>query len=292
MTREFAFVITALCLIAVVLSGILLFRRKKQEPVSGDLFVSLARGLSTIENLSRDIESIRNLFLVPRLRGGIGEVMLEELLKNWLPRTGYALQYSFSNGSRADAVIRTGEYLVAVDSKFPLESLKSFMEDPQAETLPAEVRRTFQKQIGDIASRYIRPEDGTLPFALMYIPSERVYYQVFAFGDSEDASKSGAQNTGLWAEALRRGVIPVSPGTLFLYLSTVAYGLRGFTLKENEKELLSIVLKLSEEVGSCIKAYQTAANHARNLARSMEDLAPRLSGLELIAERLKNIKPS
>ncbi len=274
------FVTAGVCLLAVIVSGILLLLRKRKQSVPQDLYLSLAQGLSKIEDLARSVDGIRELFLVPRLRGGIGETILEELLKNWLPAKGFQMQYPFANGARADAVIKTGGYIIAVDSKFPLESLKSFLTsaDPAA-PLPSEVRRVFQKHIDDIASKYIRPEEGTLPFALMYIPSERVYYQVFVMGDS-----------GLWAEALKRGIVPVSPGTLFLYLSTVAYGLRGFSLAENEKELLSTILKLSEELSACLRAYQTAMTHTRNLSRAMEDLSPRLSRLELIADRLKNVK--
>jgi DNA recombination protein RmuC len=117
-----AFFIAGICLLAVIVSGILLLLRKRKQSVPQDIFLSVAQGLSKIEDLARSVEGIRELFLVPRLRGGIGETILEELLKNWLPARGFQTQYPFANGARADAVIKTGGYIIAVDSKFPLKA--------------------------------------------------------------------------------------------------------------------------------------------------------------------------
>ena len=214
----------ALAISIVVLVTVILHRRK----VSGsapEMLELVGKRLEQLEGLSRDVGALSKIFLVPHARGGIGETLLNELLRNWLPEKAYELQYTFGNGARVDAVIRLGEYLVPVDAKFPLESVRRSMENADGSVVTAEVKRTFQRHIEDIRSKYIRPEDGTLQFALMYIPSERVYYHSFVETDS-----------GLLEEAIRSGVVPVSPGGLFLYLQTVAFGLKGLGFSRQQKE--------------------------------------------------------
>ena len=202
--------------------------------------------LAQIEHVRGEIRELSELFLVPRTRGAVGETLLAELLRAWLPPKSYELQYSFSTGSRVDAVIRLGERLVPVDSKFPLEAYRRAREaresgeteasSAQSERLPADLRRAIQKHVEAIQSRYLLPDEGTMPFALMYIPSEPVYIDLFASRTSE-----------LLQLALERNVVPTSPSTLFLYLQTVAYGLRGLSIpREAERRFARPRLVLEE----------------------------------------------
>jgi DNA recombination protein RmuC len=262
--------VVAIALAAVSLIALFASRRRRSTDTIGPVLEATGR-------LEDQLRSISQLFLVPRTRGAVGETILAELLASWLPRRSFELQHGFRNGNRVDAVVKLGRKLVPVDSKFPVEAAARFFEsNPSPETpLPGEVRRTFLKHITDIADRYIVPDEGTMAFALMYIPAERVYYSIFVERPDE-----------LLSEALRRNVVPVSPATLFVYLQTVAYGLRGLALPENVQSLIGELSRLRTDLTAFRKTFDTAGTHLRNLSRTFDDAGGRLARVELLADRL------
>jgi DNA recombination protein RmuC len=237
--------------------------------------------LAQIEHVRGEIRELSELFLVPRTRGAVGETLLAELLRSWLPQKSYELQYSFSTGSRVDAVIRLGERLVPVDSKFPLEAWARAREAGGGETgapgtrLPGELRRAIGKHIEAISSRYLLPNEGTMPFALMYIPSEPVYIDLFASSSSE-----------LMQVALEHNVVPTSPSTLFLYLQTVAYGLRGLSIPREAERILQNLKRLDASLGAFAKELGVAGTHLRNLTRAFDDAKRTFAEVELARDRL------
>jgi DNA recombination protein RmuC len=248
----------------------------------------LAARLEELNRISSRIDDLHAMFTLPHVRGGVGETLLEELLRNWLPEQAYSLQHSFSNGSRADAVVRMGRYLVAIDAKFPLQSVQQALGESRDEnqqssrdaggepsqSLPASVRRTFRGHARDIAEKYIRPEEGTLQFAIMYIPSERLYYRCFV----EDAR--------LAEEVLSHHVVPTGPSALFIYLQTVAYGLRGFAMPDQARELNAALHELRKENEALAGDLSTAAGHLKNLTGAMDAVDRRERKLERILDRL------
>jgi len=255
--------------LALAVVALLLSRGRKRDPMTA---VMEATG-----RLEAQLRSISELFIVPRTRGAVGETVLAELLGSWLPRKSYELQYGFRTGARVDAIVRLGSRLVPIDSKFPLEAASRFFaSNPTKETpLPGDVRKAFLKHITDIAERYIRPDEDTMAFALMYIPAERVYYSIFVERPDE-----------LLAEALRRNVVPVSPGTLFVYLQTVAYGLRGLALPENIQSLVDQLDRLRSELAALRKTFDVANSHLRNLSKTFDDAGNRLGRIELLTDQI------
>jgi len=255
--------------LALAVVALLLSRGRKRDPMTA---VMEATG-----RLEAQLRSISELFIVPRTRGAVGETVLAELLGSWLPRKSYELQYGFRTGARVDAIVRLGSRLVPIDSKFPLEAASRFFaSNPTKETpLPGDVRKAFLKHITDIAERYIRPDEDTMAFALMYIPAERVYYSIFVERPDE-----------LLAEALRRNVVPVSPGTLFVYLQTVAYGLRGLALPENIQSLVDQLDRLRSDLAAFRKTFDVANSHLRNLSKTFDDAGNRLGRIELLTDQI------
>ncbi len=259
--------------------------------------------LEELGRISTRLEELHSMFTLPYVRGGVGETLLEELLRNWLPGEAFELQHTFRDGGRADAVVKMGRYRVAIDAKFPLQSVQQALEVPdEAEedtdaprasegrnetsrsgggsnragrAVPPAVRRTFLKHAGDISEKYIRPEEGTLQFAIMYVPSERVYYRCFV----EDAALAG--------ELLRLHVVPTGPSALFLYLQTVAYGLRGFAMPERAQELNATLYELRKASGGLAKDLNTAAGHLKNLTGSLDAVERRERSLQRIIDRLE-----
>jgi len=231
---------------------------------SGDLAATLTKigeELGRLEHLASDVEHLRSVFLTPRRRGIVGELMLEQLLSDWLPRSAYSLQHSFRDGARVDAVVRLGEYLVAVDAKFPLESLGESGASGDPGKLRAAATKALRPQIESIAQKYIRTDEGTLPFALMYLPSEHLYYEVFV-----------AEDGPLWRFALEHGVVPVGPNALLLYLQTVAYGLRGFAFSEQGLTLSAALSRLSKDVGALGREFKLAERHFQNFENSFRSV--------------------
>ena len=161
-------------------------------------------------DVGRDIAGLEQLLKSPKVRGGVGEILLENLLSQMLPREQFGLQHLFGTGDRVDAVIRIGERLVPVDAKFPLENFQRILEEGD-EDRRASLRRAFlrdvKNRVDEIAKKYILPDEGTFDFALMYIPAENIYYEIIVKDDGEDDPPA--------AYALGRRVIPVSPNTLY-----------------------------------------------------------------------------
>ncbi|HDQ15027.1 MAG TPA: DNA recombination protein RmuC [Sediminispirochaeta sp.] len=235
--------------------------------------------LKELENISRQLDELRSLFILPRSRGDLGESLLETLLRNWLPDKSYSLQYGFRDGSRADAVIHLGRYKVAVDAKFPLQSVKEALIPPQSEeppeALPPQVKRVFLKYARDIAAKYIHPEEGTLQFALMYVPSESLYYRCFV------------QDSELSALLLQEKVIPASPATLFLYLQTVAYGLRGFAFSEKAEEVVRRLAEIQSELSKFDRHLNTAGTHLKNLNLSFDNLSTQSRSISSLLQHIE-----
>jgi DNA recombination protein RmuC len=269
-----------LLLFVIILLSLLLFSKRSPRMDFGKSLERITSRLDQIDRISAQIGGISEIFLIPRARGGLGETLLEELLSNWLPKAAYQLQYNFRDGTRADAVISLGKTIVAVDAKFPLESIKRDLgveEERKEGKVSGETRRAFRKHARDISSKYIRPEEGTMHFALMYIPSEKIYYHIFVTDD-----------TGMLEESLRQGVVPVSPGNMFLYLQTVAYGLRGFQLSEGHRELTSLIHQLKKDYTELFRSLETTGSHARNLSRSLEDVRKKANRIGMLAEKFES----
>ncbi len=255
------YILLAAVVLLILVVAILL--AKIRRPRSEESPTSLA-------DIQQELQKLSSLFTIPHIRGGIGEILLEELLSTWLSESMYKTQYSFRDGARADAVIFLGDFCVAVDAKFPLESVRSQIESGETKNvLSAEAKKSLRKHMEAISTKYIRPEEGTLQFALMYIPSEKIYYHFFV---------DPKQN--LYEEALRFGIVPVSPSNMFLYIQTVAYGLKGFSLTKGQKNQAKIIYQIQKDLSEFIKIHTILGTHVKNLVKSYEEGIRKLTKLE------------
>jgi DNA recombination protein RmuC len=232
-----------------------------------------------LESVGRSVADVQELLKVPKLRGTIGEVWLEELLRQIFPGTLYETQYAFRSGERVDAVLRIGTRLVPIDSKFPLEACQRMLAGgDEADRERRAFRRTLKQRIDEVATKYIRPEEGTYDFAMMYIPAENVYYEAVVRGEEleDDASIVGY--------ALDRKVILVSPNTFYAYLAAVVHGLRGLEVDRRAREITDALGGIRQQLGRFGRAFDVLGRHlehaGKQYAESRRELARVEGGLE------------
>jgi DNA recombination protein RmuC len=236
-----------------------------------------------IQAMVKDVSTLQDILRPPKLRGGMGEVLLENLLREILPAEYYGLQHRFRTGHIVDAVIRMKEGMVGVDAKFPLENFRRMLEaksDEEKKAARKEFVRNVKKHIDDIHGKYILTEEGTFPFALMYIPAENVYYETIIKGDEEDAEKA------LYAYATAQQVMPVSPNSFYAYLLTLAQGFRGMRIEERAKDILGHLNKLKQELDKFTEDFRKVGMHVTNAQTRFQEAEKRLTRFE---EKLINV---
>ena len=221
-----------------------------------------------IFEVGKDIASLQDILRAPKLRGGLGELFLGDLLAQILPADHFTLQYTFRSGETVDAVIRLKAGLVPVDAKFPLENFRRLLhvttEDERVAT-----RRVFvkdvQTHIDAIAKKYIRPDENTFDFALMYIPAENVYYEVIIKDDDFGGESK------LFNYALTRRVIPVSPNSFYAYLQTILLGLRGLRVEESARQIMGNLSRLQKDFETFGESFQLIGRQLRAAQNNFDD---------------------
>ena len=222
-----------------------------------------------LETMGETVTEVQQLLQVPKLRGTIGEVWLEELLQQILPASHYQMQYQFQSGARVDAVLKLGQRLVPVDAKFPLEACQRMLRSTgaEAERERRAFTRSLKDRIDEIADNYVRPDEGTYEFALMYIPAESVYYEAVLRGEDPSDGKS------ILGHAMARRVIPVSPHTFYAYLLVILHGLKGMRVEERAQEIQAELAALGQQFAGFWTAFETLGAHLANAQKKHEEAA-------------------
>jgi DNA recombination protein RmuC len=209
--------------------------------------------------LGTDVRRLENILSSPKLRGQMGEWSLENLLAQILPKDSYKLQYTFKDGQKADALVQLADFSVSIDAKFPLPAFEKIIAAGTDEE-KAKLRRQFLKDvtahIDKIADNYIRPAEGTLDFALMYIPAENIYYETIV--------KYAGETQDILQYSLDKKVIPVSPNLLYAYLMTVVMGLHGLQIEKQAAEIRQNLKRLNASFADFINNWDVLGKHIRN----------------------------
>jgi DNA recombination protein RmuC len=206
-----------------------------------------------------EVRRLQDILSSPKLRGQMGERSLENLLASILPKDRYKLQYAFRDGKTVDALIELADFSVPVDAKFPLPGFEKVVQTQQ-EDEKIRLRRRFIKDVNShidkIAADYIRPAEGTLDFAIMYIPAENVYYETIV--------KYLGENQDILQYCFEKKVIPVSPNLLYAYLMTVAMGLHGLQIEKQAAEIRRNLKKLNSSFADFSGTWDILGKHLRN----------------------------
>jgi DNA recombination protein RmuC len=219
----------------------------------------LRQKLGTVDQIGPDIRRLAETLASPKLRGNFGEEMLERMLEQVLPRSSFQVQYKFKNGETVDAIVRFGENILPIDSKFSMENFRLHKE-AQDEKLSADYRKLFfkdvKKRIDEIHKKYVLPQEGTFDFALMYVPSAGVYQEIIVDSDVIEYARGKA-------------VIPVGPNDLFIYLRNIIVSLRGQQVNEVAKEILAMINGIRQESDKFGKNLDVLATHVKNVNNTM-----------------------
>jgi len=236
-----------------------------------------------IQDIGKDISSLQNLLKAPKLRGNLGEYLLEELLKQILPGANYETKYNFKNGTQVDAIIKLGGNIVPVDSKFPLESFQRLIDTDNEEskkTYKKEFITSVKKRIDEISSKYINPAEGTFDFAMMYIPAENVFYETI-INDSLTNKDYELLNY-----AMEKYVIPVSPNSFYAYLMALVFGLNGLKIEQEAKNIRGELSQLQLKFGKFYEEFSVVGKHLNNAVGKYNETT---KGAEKLNEQISRI---
>lgn len=235
----------------------------------------------SLAEASKSITSLERALTAPKARGEFGETNLESLLQEVFAAHQYRTQYAFKSGDVADAILFFPQGNVVIDSKFPsVDNFRRIVDaptDPERKAARRDFLKDMKKRVDEIATKYIRPEEGTLPIALMYIPAENVYYEAIIRDDD---------GNDLRAYCVQQHVMPVSPNSLYAYLHTIMVGLNGMRISERAESVLREIQSLKVELGKFADDYETVGKHLRNANAKFDDSEKRLDKVEDRLDRL------
>jgi len=292
-----------LIIVLIILLGMLVFKKEKTSPElleylkttnqrlerQGESFnqrldnaakviSGVQRNIGEFSEIGRGMKDLQQFLASPKLRGNIGEQVLKELLKQFLPQESFNLQYTFKSGEKVDAAIKTSAGIIPVDSKFPMENFRKMQEDKAyTKTFESDVK----KHIDDISRKYILTDEGTLDYALMYIPSEAVYYEI-------------VNNQTLFDYAQSKRILPVSPTTFYAYIKAILMSFEGQKIEKQAQEILSSLRaikkdygKVEENLGTLQKHLVNATNMMGNVFTSFTNLGQKITSTQNLDEGVK-----
>lgn len=247
---------------------------------AGRVIAQLTKELGGISQVGPDIRRLTETLASPKLRGNFGEEMLENMLSQALPKPGFDIQYKFKNGEIVDAVVRVGDRLLPIDSKFSMENFRLYKE-AKTEEAAAGLKKAFlkdvKKRVDEIHKKYILPQEDTFDFALMYIPSEGVFSEVL-----DDASTL--------AYARDKKVYCVSPNTLYHHLQIILLSLRGQKINEAAQAILAMISGIKQESDKFGQSLSVLGGHIKNAGNTMGAVANDFSKLKTSITNASSLK--
>jgi len=242
------------------------------------------RNIGEMSEIGRGMKDIQEFLRSPKLRGNIGEQVLRELLAQMLPKKSFFLQHSFKSGVTVDAAIKTSAGIIPVDSKFPMENFRkmtSSKDEKEKKVFEKAFVKDVKKHINDISSKYILTEEGTIDYALMYLPSETVYYEI-------------VNNTELFDYGSKKRVLPVSPTTFYAYLKAILMSFEGQKIEQRAQQILAAIRaihkdygKVEENLSVLSRHLQNAYNQMTNVTSGFTQLGQKLSSTQSLGEGVK-----
>lgn len=246
--------------------------------------VQIREDLKQIQEKVKEVSSFQEIFKAPKLRGQWGEASLEHVLSEHFPQELYQRQYLFSSGDQVDAILKLpNEKILSIDSKFSSENFERMIH-AESESEKASFKQQFLKdvklRIDEIASKYILPQEGTVDFALMYIPAEAIYYEIMFHLREGDLAKYA------WSKR----VVLTSPNTIYLTLRTIEHWFRDTQISKQTQEILKRLAKIHIDAQKLMNDFRKLGGHLKNAVSAYENSEKRLSLFSDKVEKLTTIK--
>lgn len=237
----------------------------------------LRKETGTFSEIGRSMKDLQEYLRSPKLRGNIGEAVLGDLISQIFPKNSYALQYVFKSGEKVDAIIKTDAGILPIDSKFPLENFQKIYSAENSEQT-ALYRKAFVKDVRlhvkAINTKYINPSEDTLDFALMYIPSESVYYEIVQADNVMDYARN-------------ERVYPVSPSTLYAALQTILLSFEGKRIEARAQEIFTLLRSIQKDYLKVTDSFSTLGTHLTNAYNKYSEVS---SSVNQIGQKLASTK--
>ncbi|OGZ72010.1 MAG: hypothetical protein A2908_00935 [Candidatus Staskawiczbacteria bacterium RIFCSPLOWO2_01_FULL_38_12b] len=260
----------------------------ESSKIIGDVRERLAKLDETnrqVVGFADQLQGLQDILKNPKQRGILGEYYLETILKNVLPPGSYQMQYSFKDGTIVDAVVKVKDKIIAIDSKFSLENYNRIIEEKnpfEKERLEKLFKADLKMRIDETA-KYVKPSEGTMDFALMFIPHEAIFYDLLV--NQVGAIKVNTQD--LIEYAFSKHVSIVSPTTFLAQLQTILQGLNALKIEESTKEIVKrigmlqghllvyedYIKKIGNHLGATVNAYNKAGQEFKKIDKDMVKIA-------------------
>lgn len=248
---------------------------------SAEVIRSVQKQLGGLQEFGTDMKDLSNILKSPKLRGGLGEQFLYEILENFLPKDLFKTQYKFKDGNTCDAVVFTDKGIIPIDSKFPMENFKAML-TAQTQEERDKFKKVFvsdvKKRIDEISSKYILPAEKTTDQAIMYIPSENVYYELIVnTPEIEDYCH-------------KKNIIMASPNTLSYFLKVLLVGYQQHELEKHAGEILKALGGIKIEAEKFNEELGVLERHVSNSYKSMDTVKNKFGKLFGRIESVQSIE--
>lgn len=220
------------------------------------------KNIGEFSEIGRGMKDLQEFLRSPKLRGNVGEQILKEMLGQFLPKSSFNLQYTFKSGDKVDAAIKTSAGIIPVDSKFPMENFRKMSgagTDAEKKLFEKDFIKDVKTHADAISRKYILTEEGTIDYALMYVPSESVYYEV-------------VNNQDLFDYAQSKRVLPVSPTTFYAYLRAILMSFEGQKIESRAKEILASLRAIQKDYEKTNDALSVLQRHLTNAYNMMANV--------------------
>lgn len=233
---------------------------------AAEVISRVQKNIGEFSEIGRSMKDLQDFLSSPKLRGNIGEQILKDLLKQNFPADSYELQFTFKSGAKVDAIIKTANGKIPIDSKFPMENFRKMINE-SSDTERKKYKKVFtadvKKHIQDISKKYILAEEDTVDYALMYIPSEAIYYEIINDADLFDFFGENR-------------VLPVSPMSFFAYMKAILMSFEGQKIQSKAKEILEILRSIKKDYEKIDSSWSILTKHMTNAYNQVSQVSKNL----------------
>lgn len=244
---------------------------------AAEVIRDVGKEVGQMSEIGRNMQELQDFLKSPKLRGNIGEQVLTDLITQIFPKNSFHLQYTFKSGEKVDAAIKTDAGILPIDAKFPMENFQKLSKakgEDEIKVLRKDFTRDIKKHIDAIAKKYILPDEGTMDFALMYVPSESVFYEIVVMDELVEYARS-------------QRVYIVSPTTLYAHLQTILLSYEGHKIEEQSREVIRLLRSLQIDYDKINDSMDTLGKHLGNASNQYMQVNKGFVGL---GQKINSVK--